>query len=56
MISFGGARKTVDVGAVERIKGWAAASLAGSSAFDADATLMVAELECKVKLPRGSLS
>jgi hypothetical protein len=49
MISFGGARKTVDVGAIERIKGWAAASLAGSSAFDADATLMVAELECKVK-------
>ena len=39
MISFGGARKTVDVGAIERIKGWAAASLAGSSAFDADATL-----------------
>ena len=45
MISFG-AKKTVDVGAIERIQGWASTALAGSDAFAADVTLMVAELAC----------
>eukprot|EP01045_Picozoa_sp_COSAG04_P033194 COSAG04_NODE_6772_length_1260_cov_1.645995_3_plen_154_part_01 len=48
MISFG-PKKTQPTGHAEQIKAWAAAALAGAdggSPFEADVTLMVAELEC----------
>ena len=48
MISFG-PKKAQPTGHAERIKAWAAAALAGAdggSPFEADVTLMVAELEC----------
>lgn len=50
MISFG-AKKTVDLGKTEQVKGWALAALgaapASATGMSADVTVMVAEIECK---------
>jgi hypothetical protein len=49
MISFGAPKPKVDLGATERIKGWASAAARahGVASLSAGVTVMVAEVECR---------